>query len=147
MADTGLSGIAIASRSIKVPGGDTFAVRGLSLSDLTALYHGHSGDMGLWFERFIGGSDDSGTAMGDAIASIIASAPNLAARAIALGAGDSSDDGAAAAGGFPLGTQIEALSAIGDLTFTEDMPPKKVFEIVSKMAVSLVGPSSDPGTA
>lgn len=144
MTSTGLAGVGIATHSIKVPGGGEFAVRGLSLADLTGLYRAHSGELGLWFERFVGGSSNSSDAMADVIASVIASAPHLAARAITLASGDDSEEAYAVAQQLPLGVQTEALGAIGRLTFTEDMPPKKVLEIVIRMAAGLVGPAELP---
>lgn len=147
MAEMGLSGVAIATRSIEVPGGSTFAVRGLSLVDLTKLYQLHGGELGVWFERFIVGDNDQRSDVADAISSVIASAPHLVARAVAFASGDRSDEAAAIAEQLPLGTQVAALSAIGEMTFTEEMPPKKVLEIVIRMATNLVGPAtvSPPG--
>lgn len=145
MASTGLSGVAIATRSIKVPGGGEFAVRGLSFSDLTGLYQLHGGELGLWFERFVGDAANAvaGDSIADAVASIISAAPDLAAAAIALAA-DAEDGELDIVKRLPLGVQIDALSAVGELTFTEDMPPKKVLEIVIRMATGLVGQATPP---
>lgn len=144
MATMGLASVAIPTHSIKVPDGGQFAVRGLSLVDITGIYQEHGGELAIWFEKFVSGADDAGSSMVDAVSSIIASAPHLAAKAIAVAADDTTDEGAAIVSRLPLGVQFEALSAIGELTFTEDMPPKKVLQIVVKMATGVVGPATTP---
>lgn len=132
-----------------VSDGGSFTVRGLSLPDIMQIYARHTGELGAWFERLTAGGDDGGLEQqaSSVAASLISTAPALAAEVIAFGSGSGDDETIAIASELPISVQIDALQTIGDLTFTEAMPPKKVFEIViqaARAAAAATNPVSEP---
>lgn len=133
---TGLTRGVIKTREIALPDGGSFTVRGLSLPDIMQIYSRHTGELGAWFEKLT--LADDGAAVQQQSASIAQSltttAPILASEVIAFGSGSGDDETIAIASELPISAQIEALQAIGDLTFSESMPPKKVLEIVIQAA-------------
>lgn len=133
----GLTTLVVKTEAIELPGGDYFTVRGLSLVDITSIYRAHVGEIGAWFEQLqmlMVGDAEVKSGAGDIASKLLTTAPTLAAEIIAFGSGEFSDETVAIAAGLPISTQIDALQKIGDLTFTESMPPKKVFEVVIQAA-------------
>lgn len=138
---SGLTLALIDRRTIKASGGE-FSVRGLSPQDVFCIYRRHAGDMALWFDKLQGTADLSLDAAPALAASLLDTAPGLCAEIIAAGADAGTDEEAIGiAKMLSLGVQAEALKAIADLTFTEEMPPKKLLEIVTQMARSVNSPT------
>lgn len=142
MTATGLTAALIARRTINTPGGE-FSVRGLSPQDVFSIYRRRAGDLALWFDKLQGAENFSLDAMPAIATSLLDTAPDLGAEILAAAADAGTDPGAIAiAMQLPIGTQAEALEAIADLTFTQEMPPKKLLQIVVRMARSLNGPET-----
>lgn len=133
----GLTGVAIKTASVELPGGDSFVVRGLSLSDIVTIYNQHMGELGIWFEQMLlldGGDSELKLEPSNIASNLLNTAPTLAAEIVAFGSGECSIETVAIAMQLPISVQIDALQKIGGLTFTESMPPKKVFEVVIQAA-------------
>jgi hypothetical protein len=135
----GLKDLVFERHVIKTSGGE-FSVRGLSLVDITSLFHSHRGELTALFERFqtSGGkkaiSLDSASDIG---ASLIHSSPMIAAEVIAIAAsepGEFDEHALAIATALPLPYQLEALEAVAKLTFTADNPPKKVLAAIVRIS-------------
>lgn len=144
---SGLTEALIAKQEVEVPGGGKFAVRGLSPTDVFAIYRNHTGEMGAWFEKLRAGEAElSLNAAPQLATSLLDTAPQLAAELIAAGAGDGNGapepEMVAIARRLPISAQASALQKIAGLTFTQEMPPKKLLEIVVQMARSLSGPET-----
>lgn len=137
----------IPKRMIEVPDGGEFAVRGLSPSDAFSIYSRHAGELGQWFEKLQAGTVELSIDAAPALASsLMKTAPALVAEIIAAAAGEGLDEEAIqVATQLSVSVQASALEAIGELTFTQEMPPKKLLEIVVKMAGNLSG-SATPAT-
>lgn len=134
----GLTASLLASKTIKTSGGE-FAVRGLSLNDIVSVFGTHRAALEDLFNRMFvvkdGNISVTGTVDIDLIvATVVGEAPLVAASIIAHAADAMDDEGYAVAQQLPGPVQIAALEAIADLTFTTEMPPKKVLEIVIRMA-------------
>lgn len=139
---TGLTAALIARRNIQTPGG-TFAVRGLSTQDVFGIYRRRAGEMALWFDKLQASESFNLDAMPAIATSLLDTAPDLAAEIIACGADAGNDaEAVAVAKSLALGVQAKALEDIADLTFTQEMPPKKLLQIVVRMARSLTGPEA-----
>lgn len=127
-------------REIKLPGGKrSFTVRGLALTDISNIIRARSNDIEAFYVKF-----SEGMGMGDAAgdpkyasvmatkfgSSLLTSAPDLAADIIAY----ASDEPTLAhtVRKLPFPVQIEALEAIGELTFTEEDSLKKAVATVVK---------------
>lgn len=136
---TGLSAALIARRTIETPGGD-FAVRGLSPTDIFAIYRRHTGALAHWFERLQTGGgialDNSAMIVG----TLLDAAPEIMAEVIAAAA--DKPDLADVARSLSISVQTTALEVIGELTFTQEMPPKKLIETVVRMMGSLTAPTT-----
>ena len=143
----GLTQALIQRREIKAPGG-SFTVRGLSPADIFAIYARHTGELGLWFEKLQTQQlDISFEAAPTLVASLLDSAPILAAEIIAAACGQVGDEEAISiARDLSISVQVSALEAVGQLTFTEEMPPKKLLEIVVQMASQIAGPTESSPT-
>lgn len=138
---TGLTAALIARRTISTPGG-SFAVRGLSPHDVFAIYRRRAGEMALWFERMQASDRFSLDAMPAVATSLLDTAPDIGAELIAAAADAGTDaEAVGIARQLPIGVQVEALEAIASLTFTQEMPPKKLLEIVVRMARGLTAPT------
>lgn len=128
----------IVRRDIKGPGGK-FSVRGLSADDVFALYRRHTGELAAWFEKL--GSGEARVSLNATTmlaGTLLDTAPLIAAEIIAAGTEAGADDETIAdIRKLPLSVQASALEAIGELTFTQEMPPKKLLEIVVRMSRSL----------
>jgi hypothetical protein len=124
-----LSDLRIPERTIEVPNGGYFAVRGLSYEDMTILVDRYFAELSEMFDRFAGqakfGEDEM---VGMMTTVLIKQTPAIASDVIALGANEPEMAGIARQLPFP--TQIEAVKAIAELTFDAGGGPKKVGETV-----------------
>jgi hypothetical protein len=111
-----LADVVIETRKIVFRGGE-FEVQGLTFDMVARLVTaGHRGELDKAIELFQGlqvGSDD--TDVIGSLSSLITMAPVLAAKAIALGCGEM--DQWEKARSLPMPVQLDALLAIGKLTF------------------------------
>lgn len=116
-------------RTIALSGGNSFTVRGLSLSDLSVLIREYYEDLSALVDLF----DGKKMTMQDwspIVLPLVSQAPGLSASIIAL----ASDEGTAAIPSIlqlPAPVQIKALTDIGDLTFTEVGGVGKAVELVA----------------
>jgi hypothetical protein len=105
------------TREIQAGGGQSFAVKGLALTQITVLIREHFPDLDAILMLFQeAGETPTVSSLQTVILSIVSQAPGLAANLIALAAGEGD---ARQAEKLPLGVQIKALQEIGELTFTE----------------------------
>lgn len=122
-----LKNLSFATETIKAAGGE-FAVRGLSLADLTRLVRRHGRAMSEFFDRMASSGNvdlERVAVMGSALAE---AAPELAAEIIAVAADEPELVDTALRLPFPV--QIEALEKIALLTFETEGGAKKVVEAV-----------------
>lgn len=134
----GLTASLLASKTVKTSGGE-FAVRGLSLNDIVSVFGTHRQAIEDLFNRIfvvdggkVGMAEEVDVDM--IIATVVGEAPLVAASIIATAADSTDDEGFAVALRLPGPVQIAALMAVAELTFTTEMPPKKVLEIVIQLA-------------
>jgi len=114
-------------------------VRGLSLSDVTAIMRDDGG--AAFMERIYSGAILSKMTSGDfeaVVVDMLDSLPDVVARVIARAAGIPEEwemlrDVA-------LGTSLELLETIATLTFTSERVAKKVMEVVRKYAAESQSP-------
>lgn len=121
------------SETIQFPGGE-FAVRGLSLSDISYIVRGHATELGILFTTIsekVQGGDDLDKATSDIISLALETAPRLVADIVAVGAGEPTMGDKVVR--LPFGTQIEALEKIGTLTFATEGGVGKVVETVIRV--------------
>ncbi len=142
----GLTKALIQEREIHTSGG-TFTVGGLDSEAIFGLFQRRRDEIGAFYARIIGAAQ-GGVAItldqANSLASgLIADAPEIAAEIIAMASGEPDDEYVAIARALPFPTQIAALEAIADLTFTSEMPPKKVLETVVKMLNGMTGALAD----
>lgn len=116
-------------RTIALADGNSFTVRGLSLSDLSVLIREYYEDLSALVDLF-DGTKMNGQDWSPIVLPLVSQAPGLSASIIAL----ASDEGTAAlpfALQLSAPTQIKALTDIGDLTFTEVGGVGKAVELVA----------------
>lgn len=138
----GLKDLKLRTEEVEVPGGDKFVVRGLSFSDLSGLYTKYAGEVSAFFE-LLKNSGTDGVDVEQAAsmaASLIHSAPALAAEAIAIASGDASDFEIALQLPFPV--QAEALKKIGLCTFGSEGTAKKFAQTVSSLVKNQASPKN-----
>lgn len=109
--------------------GGSFSVRGLALEDVAVLIRTHLPDLEALFDVFENAAKVSDSDFAKVAASVASQAPGFAANAIALAADE--PESAPNAARLPFPVQVEALVAIGDLTFTEVGGVKKALETVA----------------
>lgn len=132
----------LARETVEAARGQSFEVRGLSLPDMTRLVRHHGGALQLLIDRFAEGNLAAGlediTALGSALMN---AAPEAAAEAIALAAGDGFPEPVEIeiARQLPASVQLEALEKIGRLSFTAEGGPGKFVEMVIRVARGLRG--------
>lgn len=115
--------------------GGSFAVKGLSLSDITNLVRYHLPDLEALFEigdKALGGKVDiTEEDVGKIALAVAEQAPGFMANLIALAAEESSEEGIQAASKLPFPVQVMTLVTIADLTFSEVGGVKKALESVA----------------
>lgn len=106
------------TETVKFPGGE-FAVRGLSLADVVAISRSHADTIRNVFANFEGDAES-------AIADALVLAPELAVAIVERAADAPNVD----FGRMPLSVQMDALDAVGRLTFVDEGSLGKTLEIV-----------------
>lgn len=122
----------------------SFPVRGLSLQDISSLLRTHSDDLEAVFEMYeqeANGLNFGNMAMAKFATRLIADAPGLVSHLIALAADEPTMVNNAAR--LPLITQIEALKAVGQLTFEEVGGVKKLLAELSGLVNQVRPPKSE----
>ena len=127
----------IPTRTIKIDGKNSFEVRGLSLPDITHIIDAHGPIVDEFFKRYTrdlesGNPDEEMMVMGK---TLIEAAPELLASIIAISADE--PDMTPVILKLPFTVQIEAIEAIGKLTFEAAGGVKKAFEMVAKVVLNL----------
>lgn len=133
----GLKHISIPEALVALPGGDSFAVRGLCFDDLAYLVRRHGAKLKKLFEDFTERGEVTVEGIAMFALPLLEQAPEIAAELIACASGDKNDVGIAAK--LPLPVQLDALEKLADLTFAAEGGPKKVLETVVRMAQGVSG--------
>lgn len=127
----------VPTRVVGLPNGEPFAVRGLSLSDITILVTRHGDVLRAMFDKFAQSSEENGEVninLGDIKEvgmRLLSGAPLIAADIIAIGA--DAPEARDQALKLPFPAQLEALEQIALLTFDTAGGLKKVLEIVIRV--------------
>lgn len=145
----GLRNLQIPTKTVEVADGVSFTVRGFSPNDAVGLYHRHAGDLSSLFDEFAAnvkkkpkGKDSDAVDVKALGVNMVGAAPRIMAEIIAIASGsdplivDDFEADVAMALNLSGGASMDALSKIGDLTFTSDMPPGKFLAVVVKLAQS-----------
>jgi len=135
----GLKHIKLPEATVEFPGGD-FAVRGLSLDDISFLIQRHGQKLQSLFSEFV---SKNGEVTVEAVASfalpLLQSAPEIAAEMIACATGEVDADAVKIASALPFPTQLDALEKLASLTFSVSGGPKKLLGTVVRMAQGTTG--------
>ena len=132
----------IPEKVFTLSGGASFAVRGLSLPQITHLVTKYGDEVKrLFSQAHLDGSGLNLAQMESIGNSILLASPDLAADLIAISAGE--EEAVDVIKSLPFPVQIEALEAILDLTFDSTGGPKKLLEIVTRLFKGLGSHISD----
>jgi hypothetical protein len=121
----------IPTQTFKSPNGGSFAVRGLSLNDVTTLLNSSETELRAMFNIFLG--VDQNAAASDLLQTAVPALqqfPKLASLMIALASDE--PEAAAVVAKLPMQTQIDALEAILRLSFDAEGGPGKFFDTVTR---------------
>ena len=134
-----LKDFVIPTKEISFPDGSTFAVRGLSLQDITTLLSRYGSEMEMFFQRYAGNDNVNPLAVG---MDLLNQAPALLSTIIALAADE--PDGGPIVARYPLNVQQEAIEAIAQLTFDAAGGPKKFIEAVARLIKGMTNLMPEP---
>lgn len=137
----GLQNLKIPKVDVPVPGGDTFAVRGLSFVDMKLLFTKYGSEIGQFFDMIKDGSIGADMKVEEAgmlAATLINQAPAMVAEIITLAADE--PEAFAVVLMLPFPVQTEALQTIGKLTFGTEGALKKFLQ-TAKVLLGSVQPS------
>lgn len=130
----GLKDLRLPTEPVEVPGGGSFAVRGLSLTDMRALVTKYSSELAQLFELFANDGSTDETRIGNAAATaakFINESPAIAAEVIAIASGEHDVYEIVLLLPFPI--QVDALTKIGKLTFASEDSAKKFLQTARSM--------------
>lgn len=133
-----LRDLRLPTTTISTPGG-SFAVRGISLSDVMTIANTHGPALAMVFGKLVNGDKVSVQDVRTLIASIAPQVPDLVAAIIASAADDYSEEGVKMAGKINFQYQVEALEAIFHNTFQSEAELKKFMESVIRMLGGATG--------
>lgn len=107
-----------------------FTVRGLNLADLTIILEAHEPMVTKLFNDYTA-NQNSDTELASIGLALVNSAPELIAHIVSIAADepDASEDFMK----LPIATQLEAIEAVGKLTFEAAGGVKKLIEIVARL--------------
>jgi hypothetical protein len=133
-----LSAELLVTKKVEVAGGKGFAVGGLHLDGILTICRRHREDVTKLFEQVVetGGGLEQAAAMSE---TVLSATPDIAAEIIAFAAGHP-DAAEAVFRKLPFPVQLDALNKIAELTFTSEMPPKKVIETVARTLAGVAKP-------
>ncbi len=114
--------------------GGSFVVKGLSLEQTSLLIQHHLPDIEALFDLLMNAEAIQTGDIRTIAASVVGQAPGFAANLIAVAAGE--PDSAKQAATLPLPVQIDVLTKIGDLTFSEVGGIKKAMETVAPLLMN-----------
>ncbi len=132
---------------VELPGGGSFAVRGLSLEDFTVLLRAHYEPISTLFDRYVAESaaeavdqKETGGVMGlgdvrGVVLEALEHAPGLIGDVIARAAEETENPHRARL--LPMGVQIDAIEKVIRLTLEAEGGLEKLVETVSRLAGSL----------
>lgn len=126
-----LAGYQPETRDVPLHGGNSFAVRGMSFTDIASLMRTHFPDLEALSDLFAHGFENIDRGEFEKLALVlITQAPGFVANVIAMaaGEGDASD-----AEKLPAPIQVRALLDIGELTFEEVGGVKKGLETIAAL--------------
>lgn len=123
-----LTDFVLPTEEVSFPGG-SFAVRGLSLEDITVLLTTHGPVMEQFFKKYSGSPEESSPM--EIGMSLVAQAPTVAAQIIALAADE--PEKADVIRKMNLAVQQKALEKIAKLTFDASGGPGKFVEAVIRL--------------
>lgn len=124
------------ARDLKVGDKVVCRVTGLSLTHIEILVRAHLEDIEALFELFMSGGGNFGNDDLKTLGvSLVTNAPGFVANVIALASGE--EDATAGAARLPMPAQLQAMSDIMELTFTEVGGIKKFMETVATLLGSV----------
>lgn len=126
-----LEDFVLPTEEVQLPGGKSFAVRGLSLQDITVLISKHGPTMEEFYRRYSADENNNPLQVG---MDLIGQAPSLVAQIIAIAADE--PNMADRVIRLPIVTQQDALEKLGKLTFDASGGPKKFVEAVIRLVQS-----------
>lgn len=130
----GLRHLRIPQATIEIPGGDEFAVRGLSLPDVLSLAATHGPALAIIYETIkTRGAELTPADLHVLAKTLLEKFPQAAYDIVLMGAGSTPatyQEDLAALKSIPFPCAIEALGKIGEMTFVSEDMVKKVLEIV-----------------
>ncbi len=155
----------IQERIVQVPGGETFAVRGLNPQHVVGLYKRHMGELEPMFAHVMAAAKDKGAVnpqdIQPLLLGLISQSPILMAELVVLATGGDPasmelvtitdptsgepvkllefDAALAIAQSLPFTVQVDALAKVGELTFSQDMPPGKFLALVLTLMRAMTG--------
>lgn len=115
------------SREVVLKGG-SFKIEGLSLEHVAVLVREHLPDIEALFDLFQNSNKVGNADYLSAIQAIVTQAPGFAANVIALASGE--PDSAPIAAKLPFPVQVDVITKIGDMTFSEVGGVKKSLELI-----------------
>jgi hypothetical protein len=126
-----LKDLQLPKSEVQIPGGGSFAVRGLSFTDLKKLFVKYSADMTQLFDLISAekGAQINVEDAGAAAATLLNQAPSLAADIISIAADE--PDAFETVLSLPFPVQTEALTIIGKATFGTEGGVKKFLQTAS----------------
>lgn len=128
-----LKDIKIPKVDVAVSADSSFAVRGLSTSDIEHLVRQHGGELRQLFDEFVngGGKATELTDLGPVLKQLITRVPSLVVSVIALAA-DADEEDSKVIPQLSISTQITALTAIVGMTLSVEGDLKKAMETAIK---------------
>lgn len=153
----------IQERIVQVSDGEGFAVRGLNPLNVVALYRRHMGELEPMFQQVMASAQARGTVDASDIQplllGLVSESPLLMGELIVIASGGDPanvdpvtiadpeggdavtlpafDAALTIAMALPFTVQVDALSKVGELTFTQDMPPGKFLALVATLLRSV----------
>ena len=127
-----LRDIHIPTTVIETPGG-SFAVRGLSFSDLVLIANTHGPQAAMVFQKVTGGEKLTVGDVRSILAHIVPQVPDLAAAVIAMATDDYTPETIQVARRLNFQYQLAALEGILNNTFQSEAELKKFMESVVRM--------------
>lgn len=139
------------TKKLSFPGGD-FEVRAISLMDVAVIIEAHEYQIEQIYQKVQKKTGQQITAelVGDVFMDAIRDAPILIGHLIAIAADEHDANGdllLTVAGSLPMTVQLEALQAIGELTFTDLASVKKFGADVMKLIRGILPPEQQRALA
>lgn len=139
------------TKKLSFSGGD-FEVRAVSLMDVAVIIEAHETQIERIYQKvqMKTGQQITPELVGDVFMDVIREAPVLVGHLIAIAADERDANGdllLTVAGSLPMTVQVEALQAIGELTFTDLASVKKFGADVMKLIRGILPPEQQRALA